>query len=370
MNRLQRVPSQVLGFTGQWNGNLRRNIFIAGLDLRQVRGRSDETAIAAGGATALVSSGGHELTAGLFGGAVLPLGSRLVLSGGLRFDRWQNSQGYTATRSLVSSAFAVTDFPDRRESAFSPRASVFFRVNNSLSLTGTFAKAFRRPTLNELYRAFRVGNVLTLANETLRAERATDGEAAMIATGFRRRLYLRGGVFCTEISRPVSNVTLIVTPALITRRRQNLGRTRSCGVETDWQMKLTSDFSFSGGYLFVDSRVVSFPVNPDLVNLRIPQVARHQFTFQTEYSNPQFIRVAVQLRASSGQFDDDQNQFPLRGYFTADAFVSRRLGSNLEIFAAAENLFNSKIESGRTPVLTLASPRIVRIGLRLRFGRK
>jgi outer membrane receptor protein involved in Fe transport len=370
LNRLQRVPSQVLGFTGQWTGNLRRNIFIAGLDLRQVRGRSDETVIVGGRPTSLVSSGGHEMTTGLFGGAVVPLGSRLVVSGGLRFDRWQNWEGYTATRSLVSGATGFTDFRDRTESAFSPRASALFRINNNLSLTGTFARAFRRPTLNELYRAFRVGNVLTLANENLRAELATDAEAAVIASGFRGRLYFRGGVFCTKISQPVSNVTLTVTPSLITRQRQNLGRTRSCGVETDGQMKLTSDFSVSGGYLFVDSRVVSFPVNPELVNLRIPQVAAHQFTFQAEYSNPHFVRAAVQLRASSSQFDDDQNLFRLAGYFTSDALVSRKLNRNFDIFAAAENLFNSKIESGRTPVLTLASPRNFRIGLRVRFGGK
>lgn len=370
LTRLQRVPSQVFGFGSQWTGNYGRNVFIAGLDLRQVRGRSDETGLAGGSATTRVSAGGREFTSGVFGGAVIPLGPRFVLSGGIRHDRWENSVGYSATRSLLTGASGAVRFPDRSESAISPRASLLFRATGHISLAGTVASAFRRPTLNELYRSFRVGDVLTLANENLRAERAVNTEAAVIITGFQRRLYFRGGFYCTEISRPVSNVTLTVTPALITRQRQNLGRTRACGIETDGQMQLTNELSVSGGYLFVDSRVVSFPVNVALENLRIPQIARHQFTFQFEYSHPKIVRVAMQMRSSSGQFDDDQNLFPLRGYFTADALASRKLTHRVEVFAAAENLFDSKIEAGRTPVLTLASPRTVRVGLRLRLGGK
>lgn len=370
LTRLQRVPSQVLGFGGQWTGTVRRNVFIAGLDLRQVRGRSDETGFAGGRAATLSSAGGHEFTTGVFGGAVIPVASRLVLSAGVRHDRWQNSAGYSATRSLLSGASNAARFSDRSEAAVSPRASLLFRATAHVSLVGTFAAGFRRPTLNELYRSFRVGDVLTLANENLRAERALNTEAAATITGFKGRLYFRSGFYCTGISRPVSNVTLTVTPGLITRQRQNLGQTRACGIETDGQMKLTRELSVSGGYLFVDSRVVSFPMNRALENLRIPQVARNQFTFQFEYSNPKNVRFALQMRGSDSQFDDDQNLFRLSSYFTADAFASRRLTQQLEIFAAAENLFDSEIEAGRTPVLTLASPRTVRIGLRLRLGKK
>jgi outer membrane receptor protein involved in Fe transport len=369
LTRLQKVPSQVLGLGSQWTGNFGKNVFIAGLDLRQVRGRSDETGFAANRATVSTSAGGREFTTGIFGGAVVPVGSRLIFSGGVRYDQWENSMGYSATRSLLNGSSSVTQFPDRSESALSPRGSALFHVNKNISLTGTIATAFRRPTLNELYRSFRVGDVLTLANENLRAERAVDGEAAAIVTGFENHLYFRGGFYCTEISRAVSNVTLSVTPTLITRQRRNLGRTRACGIETDGQVKLTNDISVSGGYLFVDSRVASFPINPALEGLRIPQVAQHQFTFQFEYSNPKVIRVAVQTRASSNQFDDDQNLFRLAGYLTADALVSRRLTRQLEVFVAAENLFDSKIEAGRTPVLTIASPRTVRVGLRLRLGK-
>ena len=273
------------------------------------------------------------------------------------------------TRSLITGTTTLTDFPERSESAFSPRMSAIFNLTPNVSIAGTISTGFRRPTLNELYRNFRVGDVLTLANADLRAERATGGDGAVIVNGFERRMFLRSTIFCTGVSRNVSNVTISVTPTLITRQRQNIGRTRSCGIESDGEFKLSDHVRLSGGYLFVDARVISFPANTLLEGLYVPQVARHQFTFQGEYSNPQVITASVQFRSASSQFDDDLNQFRLAGFATVDAFVSRKLGKDVNIFFAAENLFDSRIESGRTPVLTVASPRTARVGLRLRFGK-
>jgi outer membrane receptor protein involved in Fe transport len=162
-------------------------------------------------------------------------------------------------------------------------------------------------------------------------------------------------------------LTLSITPALITRQRQNLGQTRACGVELDGQFRPANHFAISGGYLFADSRVVDFPPDRTLENLRVPQVARHQFTFQFQYSNDRYLDAGVQFRAGSSQFDDDQNRFRLGGYSTLDGSVSRKLTSRLRIFAAIENALGTEIESGRTPVLTLAAPRTVRVGLRLRL---
>jgi hypothetical protein len=46
------------------------------------------------------------------------------------------------------------------------------------------------------------------------------------------------------------------------------------------------------------------------------------------------------------------------------------LSRNIEIFAAAENLFNSLFDIGLTPNRTVAAPRFVRAGLRLDLGKR
>jgi outer membrane receptor protein involved in Fe transport len=219
-----------------------------------------------------------------------------------------------------------------------------------------------------LYRSFRVGDVLTLSNENLRAELMTGGEAGASIAAFRNRLNVRATFFLADITRPVANVTLSVTPNLITRQRQNLGRTRSQGLELEAEARLNDRWSLTGGYIFVDARVRDFPANATLEGLLIPQVARQQLTFQARYTNPSRFIIGLQGRASGSQFDDDQNLLRLGRFFTLDALASRPVSKSLEIFVAAENLFNQRYAVGRTPVVTLSPPSLIRLGLRLRLG--
>lgn len=370
LTRSQRSPAQQLGFTSQWSHTAgARQTLVAGLDGREVHGASDELAFTAGRLTSAVDAGGRERTIGVFGQDIVRVTSRFLLTIGGRFDRWRNYDALAVTKPLATPGpSSVTNFPDRTETAFSPRLSLLYKAGDRVALFASGYRAFRAPTLNELYRSFRVGNVLTQANDKLRAERLTGGEAGANITAANNRLNVRGTFFWSEITRPIANVTLSVTPALITRQRQNLGRTRSRGVEIETEARITNTVSLSGGYQYVAATVLQFPSNRALEGLLIPQTPRHQFTFQARYANPARFTLSVQGRAVSTQFDDDQNLLPLDRFFALDLFAARQLGRHVEVFAAFENLFDQRYAIGRTPVVTLGPPVLGRVGLRLRFG--
>jgi outer membrane receptor protein involved in Fe transport len=372
LTRLQRVPAQFVGFSSQWSRAIgSRQTLVAGYESQQVRGASNEIVYVSGRASSLVGAGGRQQTYGAYVEDMIRFGSRLFINVGARFDYRRNNKALLATRPLtVPSLTSVTSFPDRAEGAFSPQLSAVYRLSSQFSLLASGMRAFRGPTLNELYRSFRVGNVLTLANENLRAERLTGGEGGIRFNSVDERLTVRGAFFWNEINRPVANVTLSTTPALITRQRQNLGRTRSRGLEFEADGRLNQYWKLSAGYLFADATVVRFPVNRVLEGLMIPQVPRHQFTFQAAYSNPSIVTLSFQGRASSSQFDDDQNLFRLGSYFTLDAFASRRVSRSFDVFFAAENLFNQRYEVGKIPVTTLGPPILIRAGVKVHFGRK
>jgi outer membrane receptor protein involved in Fe transport len=369
LTRVQRVPSQFVGLSLQWSRSLgARQTLVAGFEGREVRGFSNELAYTLGRPTAYLSAGGRERSAGLFVEDLVRVTSRLLVTGGIRFDHWRNYDALSSSRPVTRGASSLTLFPDRTESAVSPQLSALYQINAHVSLAASGYRSFRAPTLNELYRAFRVGNVLTLADENLRAEHLTGGEAGVNVKGFGNKLAARATFFWAEITSPVANVTLSTTPALITRQRQNLGRTRSRGVEFEAEARVARDLSVSGGYILSDAVVTRFPSNTALEGLRVPQVPRNQLTFQARYSNAKTLTAALQGRFTGVQFDDDQNLFPLDRAFTLDAFASRRLARQLELFVAAENLFDQRYEIGRTPVVTLSQPRLARAGLRLNLG--
>lgn len=347
LTRDQRVPAESWGGSAQWSRALGdRQALVAGLDLREVRGTSDELAF--GGPVPLrVEAGGSQNSAGVFVEDLLSLTPRVSLTLGGRIDGWRNEG----------------EKGEREETAFSPRASLLYRMTDRWAWTASAYRGFRAPTLNELYRAFRVGDVLTLANESLSAERLTGGETGGIFTA--GPITARGVVYLMEVEDSIANVTLSVAPGLITRQRRNLGRTRSRGVELEASARLGDRWTLSGGYLLSDATVESAPEEPALQGLRIPQVPKHQASLQIRFADPDLATLGLQARWTGEQFDDDLNQLPLASFFTLDALVSRPLPRGFEIFVAGENLFDEAYEIGRTPVRSLGPPRTVRMGVRL-----
>lgn len=364
LTRWQRVPTTSAGGSLVWSRTFgARYAFVGGLEGRFVRGRSDETGYVRQQATTQASAGGRQVTWALFGEGRVPLGSRTTVTLGARVDRWTESEGFSKSTPLTTGTATSTTYDDRDVTAVSPRATVVFRATSNLRLTAAGYGAFRGPTLNELYRSFRVGDTLTLSNPALTEERLAGGEAGLAYATRDERVRVRLLGFVARLEDPVANVTLRSTPALITRQRQNLGRTRSQGLEVEGDFSLASRLRASLGYAFVDATVTDFPKDTTLVGNDVPQVPRHQATLQLRYDDPRRLSAAVQMRASSRQFEDDQNKLELAGFFTLDARLSRRFGQT-EVFAAAENLTGERYAVGATPILTQGPPILLRGGVR------
>jgi outer membrane receptor protein involved in Fe transport len=364
--RAQHVPAQQAGGSLVLSRTLGSfNSLVGGADSRYVRGFSNETAFAASVATSLIFSGGRQLTSGAFLQDAIRLHPRLLFTAGVRYDNWDNYQAHTRTVPLIASIKpSSTAFADQSDHAFSPRGALLFRASNQITLTASAYRSFRAPTLNELYRSFRLGNVLTLANANLQGERLSGAEAGVNV--FLKHARLHSAFFWMAVADPVANVTLSSTPALITRERENLGRTRSRGLEADATWR-ANQIDFTLAYQVTDAVVTSFAADPTLVGLEVPQVAPHQLTMQARYNPAPGWTVATAARASSRQFDDDQNLFPLDSFFVMDAYVSKRLRPGVEVFGAVENMFNTRVQVARTPLLNVGPPVYGRAGVRVRW---
>jgi outer membrane receptor protein involved in Fe transport len=360
LTSLQEVPSDSSGLSVQWTRPLgARNVFVIGGERRGVSGESDEDAFA-GTSTVSSAAGGRQRTTGLFLEDAWTLGSRLILHGGLRYDRWSNAEGFQTTGSTTRA------LADRQETAWSPRGSLVLKLARRVSLTGAAYRAFRAPTLNELYRPFRVGNVVTLANSDLGAERATGYETGLLL-GLGDAVSVRATAFQMDAHDTVANVTLSTTPSLITRQRQNLGAIRSRGVELDGEARMGGHLVLAAGMTFLDAKVRSAP-DTLLVRKRVPQVPRRQGSAQLRYDPPKGLTFGVQARFVASQWEDDLNSLSLEGYWTVDALVGHSLNQWVSLFLSGENLTNAEYDVGRTPVRTVGPRRTIRGGLRVRLN--
>jgi outer membrane receptor protein involved in Fe transport len=358
LTRDQRVPSTATGFLATWSHAFGGRTVLLGVDRGRVSGQTEETVFLPGVAEESIAKG-TQRTLGVFGDHAWGLGGRGTLTVGARFDQWHNADARRITGDEVE------ELNDRRSRSVSPRASLLFRFAPSFSVTGSAYRAFRAPTLNELYRTFQVGNVVTLANERLIAESVQGVEAGFLAGG--GGLSLRATAFRMHLGDTVANVTLSTEPRLITRQRQNLGSVRSQGVEVDAEARL-GRVVFSVGWLRADARVRSFSADRTLEGRRLPQSPVNQASASLRYIGSTGRTIGVQGRWAGSQFDDDRNAFPLGTMRVVDAFVALPLARAVDIFAAGENLLGGRYEAGRTPVLTLGPPRAVRFGVRLHLA--
>jgi outer membrane receptor protein involved in Fe transport len=107
---------------------------------------------------------------------------------------------------------------------------------------------------------------------------------------------------------------------------------------------------------------------PQLVGNWIPQVARNMATAQLRFSRPRLGVLSLASQNIGRQYDDDANLYLLHSYFSLDAYASHNFGRHLSLFASGQNLFDRSIEVGKTPILTLGTPRTAQAGLNLRWG--
>ena len=184
MTLLQEVPTTAIGAMAQWSKAFStRYLFSAGVDFRHVDGASHEQGLDAvhghSPSRCCASRAARSISSGAFvQGQVWPH-PKLSVTLSARVDHWQNYNGRnleTDGRDRAADRQPAARCPTRATRSFSPRAAVLYRVSDTVSAFGSFGSGFRAPTLNELYRQFRVGAILTLANDQLGPERLIGGE--------------------------------------------------------------------------------------------------------------------------------------------------------------------------------------------------
>jgi vitamin B12 transporter len=349
-----------------------------GADWRNTEGRTQELyQYAAGVPTRGRVAGGETRTLGAFAEASLETGS-LTLTGGARLDHWRISGGTLRERLLATQApVTFLAFPDRSGWEPTARAGLALRATDMLTIRAAAYLGWRLPTLNELYRPFRIGLDATAAHETLSPERLEGVEAGL---DFRPVPAARIGItlFANRLTDAIANVTLGLGPGTfpgvgfvqaggVYRQRRNIGAVESRGVEVDARLAL-GRFRLTAGYSFANAEVsASGPAAP-LNGLRPAQTPRHSLTASLGWDGPRGAYAALGMRYVSAQFEDDLNVQRIPDALTLDASASLPLTRSLAIEARGENLTDEEVVAGISGagIVERATPRTLWLGLRWR----
>jgi outer membrane receptor protein involved in Fe transport len=182
---------------------------------------------------------------------------------------------------------------------------------------------------------------------------------------------VRSTWFDNRVKNPVSNVTI----ATNTQQRQNLGRTRIWGVQTDAEYRLSTQWRVSGGYVFNQAKVKEFAANPLLVGKYLQQVPKNRGSVSVAYTNPRVATLSMSVLAFGRQFNEDLNTGVVPGattpgmpaYGVLEFSALRTIGRNLDLFLGVQNALDQEYIVQLLPTTT-GSPRLVNGGVRVRWS--
>ncbi len=334
-----------------------------GADYRRSKGDLFEDAYSAfsGLLTEERFAGGENSDLGLFIENDWTIG-QLILTGGLRADRWTIRDGYY--RALDGSGGVVRDdsFADRSGWDVSWRAGAVLQASDALRLRAAAYRGLRQPTLNELYRPFVVFPVVTNANENLENEILTGFEAGVDiepAPGVSFSLT----AFDNRVEGAIANVTL----APNVRQRQNLDAIDAQGLELGATVN-AGQFGFNASVAYIDAEVDASGVQAPLDGNRPSQVPDWSASATLSWRPAEGTVLAATLRHVGDQFEGDQEDDVLPAATTLDLFGQLALGHGFSFVARAENLFDADvITRNQGGSIDFGTPRTIWAGFRYGF---
>ena len=367
----QRSPSTTAGGTLQWDRTFGAHAVLAGIDTHWVVGETDENVFVVGRFTRNRVAGGEQLFAGVFVQDAWTVTPWLEITGALRGDWWRAYNGFRIEEPPAAGVPGDQRFRDVDYFIVSPKLAALVRATPATDVFASVYQGFRVPTLNELYRPFRVRNDVTVANETLKPERLTGGEAGVAQRWGMVDVRVTG--FWNEVQDQILNVTLSTNlpdcPAGTTcRQRRNVDLTRIRGVETEVEVRPYPRWRLTAGHVYLDARVANASIAA-LEGNRLAQVPDNVVTFGVHWEDPAWFDVSLLVRRVGRQFEDDLNTLPMGAFTTLDARIGRQLGRHALVYFAVENLLDERYAVARTSegVVSIGAPRMLHGGVRVQF---
>lgn len=347
-----------------------------GLDWRRVEGETQEQFFFTGTTPGRFRvAGGESMTVGAFAdGYALAGDVRFTLSG--RIDHWRIAPGFRTERNIGGSIRSDDRFAARSGWAGTGRAGAAYEKGD-VKLRAAGYTGWRLPTLNELYRPFRVGADATAANELLRPERLWGGESGIDwsdSYGFSASVT----AYWNRLENAIANVTLGRGPGNFPgvgfvaaggnyAQRQNLDAIIAKGVEVQAGANI-GPVDLRATYAFTDATVRADGAAAALDGRRPAQVARHAASFSAAV-DLEPVKLDLRLRHTGAQNEDDLGTQRLGAATTVDAAASYAIAEDIKLMLRAENLFDALVPAafGAGGAIERASPRSVWVGMSAAF---
>jgi outer membrane receptor protein involved in Fe transport len=369
VENVHRTPEKDLGASIVWrqgfSGVLRE--LSAGLDYHGIGGTDTADIFDQNGTQVRtdIGSGRQRLVGGYVQADLRPT-ERFDALLSVRYQDFFNYKGVDRTPGGLGA-----NVPNRHDTDVDPRLSLRYDLGGGFAFRAAAYRAFRAPTLDNLYRAFAIPGGIFFGNSMLKPETLEGAEAGVDFN--RGPIRFQATAFANRIKHLITSRNLAdseLPPGFFFGSRLiNAGRARSRGVEAELDWQLSRSLTGMLAYTHADSIVTDNPEDPLSVGLQQAGVPKNRFSAGVDWTGPRGIRISPRVRYVSHTNGDADGFLRTDPHVVFDLAASAPIVKQVEAFVQIENLFDRRYvgtNDGFSPPL-LGTPFTAFAGLRVKL---
>ncbi|WP_144141291.1 TonB-dependent receptor [Paraburkholderia sp. BCC1884] len=261
---------------------------------------------------------------------------------GVRYEDWQ---AYNGSQALAGQTLPYSDVNQHH---FSPKASLSFDVTDDLTLRASIGRAYRFPTVSELFQGQINGSSIVNNNPNLKPE--DDLSKELTAEWAHWNGVFRFSLFQDDVKNTIFSQTDTTVIPNVTNF-QNIGKVRSRGVETSYSGEdvFVHGLDLLASVAYTQSKIVANAQNPASVGKYFYRIPLWRADLAATYRFDERAALTLAARYSGRQYNTlnntDTNPDVFGGtssYTVVDTKFTFRPTKLSEIGIGVDNLFDAR----------------------------
>jgi iron complex outermembrane receptor protein len=259
---------------------------------------------------------------------------------GFRQDWWETYDGYI---NQVGTAGYPKNYDSRTASSLSPKAALVYKPFKKTTLRTSVGKAFRPPTVYELYVTLTISGITYAANPDLKPETTTSWDIG-VEQGLWKGAKIKATYFENYLEDLIYSKT--VTPTY--SEKINVGKAESKGVELEAEQRFEKWLRLFANFTYNDGKITENVAKPQSVGKKLSYLPEKMFNVGADIEKGPFSS-SITGRYAGKRYTDDENRDKVNNvygsydpYFTADAKVSYKITKFASVSLSVDNIFDKE----------------------------
>jgi iron complex outermembrane receptor protein len=269
-------------------------------------------------------------------------------------DKWQISPEWALTLGGRQEYYEAYDgvnqndkpstarYENRSRNTFSPKVSLSFEPAPAWGFRAAFGKAYRFPTVTELFQQLTVSGTISTNNPNLKPEEIYSSEITAerrFPKGLARASLFREDRYDALVSQTTSSQVV------------NADHVRIYGIElaTEWKNAIIPKLDLMANATLTDSEILKIDALPSNINNKVPRIPRQLYKAAATYKVSEDFTMSLAARYSGRQFiqldNKDINPETYQGasrLLFVDAKVNYKFKDRWTASLGVDNIFNDQ----------------------------